>query len=287
MAEAVITGSLLYDLVSCPRRVALDLFGDRDLRDPITPFVQMLWKRGNLFEKDTIAGLHIPFIDLSKAHGHERERLTLEAMQRGEPLIYSGRISAGDLLGIPDLLRKSDGGYVPGDIKSGSGEEGGGEDEDRSKPKITYAVQLGLYVDVLERLGFSSGRKAFIWDVHGDEITYDFTPPRGLNTPETLWDYYQGALADARSIINHSKDPKPAYAAICKLCRWRSFCWKQLQAADDLTLIPYLGRSKRDAMENQIPTIAALAESNPDGFISGEKTPFRGVGSELAQDLLR
>ena len=37
MAEAVITGSLLYDLVSCPRRVALDLFGDRDLRDPDYP----------------------------------------------------------------------------------------------------------------------------------------------------------------------------------------------------------------------------------------------------------
>jgi hypothetical protein len=29
------------------------------------------------------------------------------------------------LIGIPDLLRKEIGGYVPGDIKSGAGEEGG------------------------------------------------------------------------------------------------------------------------------------------------------------------
>jgi hypothetical protein len=29
MAEAAITGSMLYDLVNCPRRVALELFGDQ------------------------------------------------------------------------------------------------------------------------------------------------------------------------------------------------------------------------------------------------------------------
>jgi len=38
------------------------------------------------------AGLDVPFLDLSGYSGDEKERLTLEAMQRGEPLIYSGRI---------------------------------------------------------------------------------------------------------------------------------------------------------------------------------------------------
>ncbi len=128
MPRPVITGALLYNLVSCPRRVALDLFGDSSLRDPISPFVQMLWARGNLFEQQTIAALNIPFLDLSIANEEDRERLTLEAMQRGEPLIYGGRISSGDLLGIPDLLRKSDGGYIPGDIKSGMAKEGSGEE---------------------------------------------------------------------------------------------------------------------------------------------------------------
>lgn len=42
-------------------------------------------------------------LDLSHAEGPEKERLTLEAMKRGEPLIYNGRVSADDLLGIPDL----------------------------------------------------------------------------------------------------------------------------------------------------------------------------------------
>lgn len=87
MGQPVVTGALLYNLVSCPRRVALDLFGDPKLRDPISAFVQMLWARGNLFEQQTIAALDIPFLDLSRAKGEEKERLTLEAMQRGEPLI--------------------------------------------------------------------------------------------------------------------------------------------------------------------------------------------------------
>jgi predicted RecB family nuclease len=125
-----ITASILYDLVNCPQRVALDEFGDPAERDEPNSFVQLLWERGSVFESETIAKLKQPFLDLSSFEVEEKQRLTLEAMQRGEPLIYSGRISADDLLGVPDLLRKEAGGYVPGDIKSGAGEEGGGDDSD-------------------------------------------------------------------------------------------------------------------------------------------------------------
>lgn len=45
-------------------------------------------------------------------------------MERGESLIYGGRIRADDLLGEPDLLRLEGDGYVPGDIKLGAGDEG-------------------------------------------------------------------------------------------------------------------------------------------------------------------
>ena len=95
-----VTGSILYSLVTCPQRVALDFFGDPSKR--ISPFVQLLWDRGTIFERETIAALKTPFLDLSRFKGEEKERLTLE-VRNGEPLIYSGRISSGDLLGIPDL----------------------------------------------------------------------------------------------------------------------------------------------------------------------------------------
>jgi len=273
-----ITASLLYDLVQCPKRVELDLFGDPSERDAVSPFVEMLWRRGTLYEDEVIAEGGLPVLDLSGIEAEERERLTLEAMQRGEPLIYSGRISADDLLGVPDLLRREGAGYVPIDIKSGRGKEGGGDDDEDGKPKLHYAVQLALYVDVLERLGFSAGQKGVIFDVHGREVVYDLGSARGPRKPETLWDEYEAYLSKARAISGGQFRPKGALASSCKLCHWYSGCTKELRAEDDLTLIPVLGRAIRDAMEPTFPTVAALAVCDPEGFIAKGKTPFKGVG---------
>lgn len=181
-----ITASLLYNLVQCPKRVERDLFGDPAESDEVSPFVAMLWQRGAFYEASVLASGQSAVLDLSKVEDAvEKERLTLEAMQRREPLIYAGRIRAGDLVGIPDLLRLENGAYVPMDIKSGRAEEGGEDDHD-CKPKLHYAVQLALYVDVLEQLGFSAGRYGFILDVRGREVRYDLTGKRGPNTRLTL-----------------------------------------------------------------------------------------------------
>src|ERR1051325_1951859 len=101
-----VTASILYDVIQCPHRVALDAFGDPAKRDDVSAFVRLLWERGSLFERETIGKLGQALTDLSPANDRDRERLTLEAMGRGDPLIYGGRICANDLLGVPDLLRK-------------------------------------------------------------------------------------------------------------------------------------------------------------------------------------
>jgi hypothetical protein len=54
----------------------------------------------------------------SRYAGVEKERQTTAAMERREPLIYSARIRADDLLGDPDLLRLEGDRYVAGDIES-------------------------------------------------------------------------------------------------------------------------------------------------------------------------
>jgi predicted RecB family nuclease len=274
-----ITASNLYNVVICPQRVALDAFGDSASRDEPNAFVKLLWDRGTLFERETIGELEQPFLDLSEVADEDKENLTLQAMERGELLIYSGRISANDLLGVPDLLRKEAGGYIPGDIKSGAGEEGGGEDLD-GKPKLHYAVQLALYVDILERLKHSAGRRAFVWDIHGDEVPYNFAAPQGPRKPETLWDEYQSALTEARAILAKRLIPQAAYSAACKLCHWYTFCVEQLTISDDLTLIPSLGRTVRDKMLAIVPTIAQFAAANPDDHIDGRKSIFTGLGPD-------
>lgn len=200
MAASFITASMLYDLVQCPHRVTMDLDGDITKRDEINPFVQLLWEKGNLFEKEVIAKLALPFVDLSPYAEEEKEHKTTEAIERGEPLIYGGRIRAGDLLGNPDLLRKEGIGYIAGDIKAGAGLEGD-EDED-GKPKKHYAVQLALYTDILEQKGLSVGRRAFVWDVHGEEVTYELEEMQGVRKAPRFYPSPPSGFADGYDVQN-------------------------------------------------------------------------------------
>lgn len=275
-----ITASILYALVQCPHRVRLDAFGDPTKRDPVSPFVEMLWQRGFKYEREVISGLQVPFLDLSELPPDARERETLAAMQRREPLIYSGRIAHGDLLGEPDLLRLEGDSYVAGDIKSGAGEEGG-DDETDGKPKRHYAVQLALYTELLERVGQSARRRAFVWDIHGDEVPYDLDQPINTKSTETLWDFYEQTLDTARRILEGHLQTLPASAAVCKMCRWYSHCRETVEQTDDLTQIAELGRSRRDVLINDIPTAAELAEINPEGIHVGKRTRFRGIGQDM------
>jgi predicted RecB family nuclease len=270
-----LAASVLYDLVQCPERVALDAFGNPSQRDDISPFVRLLWERATIVAQETIAKSGIPFTNLSEIKSSDRERLTVEAMARGDLLIYGGCIGANGLVASPDVLRKESGGYVPGDIKAGRGKDGGSDESD-GRPKLHYAIQLAMYVDILERLSFSAGRRAFTWDVHRNEVTYDFDAFSG----ERFWEEYEAKLAEARAIIAGQVRPLPAHSSVCKLCHWHTLCIAQLAAADDLTLIPFLGRSDRDTMRDDVPTISALAAIDPEAFIKGKKSAFAGIGAD-------
>lgn len=93
--------------------------------------------RAQTDERRGIASLHESLLDLSQSAGHEKEQRSHDAMRRGEPLIYGGRMQVYGLLGDPDLLRKSRSGYIARHTKSGTGEEG---PEDNSRPKVHYPV---------------------------------------------------------------------------------------------------------------------------------------------------
>ena len=275
-----ITASMLYNYVQCPHRVSLDLFGNPAERDTVSAFVQLLWDKGNAFEKEVIENLQHPFVDLKVLYGDDKEKATLEAMRRREDLIYSGRIRSGDLVGEPDILRRQNGGYVAGDIKSGSGEEDASEEED-GKPKKHYAVQLALYTDILEQLGMSGGREAFVWDIHNKEVIYDFDIPQGKRNPTSLWTTYQEVLSQVRYITGQKEKTLAAYSSKCKLCHWRSVCLKAVTETKDLTLVPELGRAKRDVMMSHLKNLDELACADISCLITkGKKTVFSGIGPD-------
>jgi predicted RecB family nuclease len=265
----------------------MDAFGNPADREEPNPFIELLWERGSLFERDTIAKLGEPFTDLSTLAGDDKEHATREAMSRGDVLIYNGRLSEGELLGQPDLLRReglsSDGRalYVAIDIKSGAGEEGGSDgDDDDGKPKKTYGVQVSLYTDILIRMDASAGRYAYIWDIHGAEVRYDLDAALGPKTLDTLWSIYLRVRNEVSQALERAGVTRGASSSACKLCAWHSACLRELRAVNDLTLLPELGRVTRDSLCAEFPNIIDLAGANVDRYIDGKKTRFPRVGAD-------
>jgi uncharacterized protein len=283
---------MLYAHLSCPHRVSMDAHVDPSLRDPVNPFVEMLWERGTIYEAEVIGRVEPAFLDLSTLKGDEKEQATRDAIARQVPLIYSGRLSDDELLGVPDLLRLENGGYVAIDIKSGAGAEfvpeEGSDDDAPSKPKKPYGVQLALYTDLLSRLGVSAGWYGYIWDVYGEEVRYDLMAPLGPRTP-SLWDLYLQARQAVGEALSRPGATRPAMASICKPCVWRTACTTTLREAEDLTLLPELGRSKRDVLAAQFPTVRDLAVANLERFFEpgGKKTTFRGIGPDMLRKFQR
>lgn len=274
----MISGSQLYDYSNCPYLVFLDAHGDLSERDEPNAFVQMLRDHGNTHEDAIVARLQV--LDLSDLNDSAREQETLAAMRRGVPLIYSGRMTHNGLVGEPDLLERRGNGYIPGDIKSGSGLE---EFDSGDKLKEHYAFQVAHYVHILEAMGLSDGsREAFIISRDGQPTSYLLHEPIGVRNPVTWWDNYQNALQAVTGLVSGAASSRSALSATCKLCHWYSKCKQECIDNDDLTLIAELGRSKRDVMMCTIPTVSALAASNPATFITanGKKTIFPGIGPD-------
>ncbi len=275
-----ITAAMLYSFTRCPHRVFLDLYGDPGRRDDVHPFVELLWERGHAFEEATIASVDVPYLNLRRSPLEQREELTQKAIGLGEPLIYGGRISHGELLGEPDLLRRGETGYEPGDIKSGAGVEGAREDSD-GKPKPHYAVQLALYSDILSKLGFARTRNAFVWDVRGEEVLYNLDAKRGPRVGQTMWEEYGAALASVKGIVEGAVSTTPALSGNCSVCHWRTKCREEIDKADDLSLIPFLGRSRRDKFPPTISTVAGLAGTSLSDLIRNGKSTIPGTGAEV------
>jgi len=175
--SAPITPAMFCDLVQFPPRTSMHIFGDPTKRNRVSAFVRLLWEKGTTYDYKVIVCLTMPILDLSRYAGDEKERQTFEAIQCGEPLFYSARITADSLLGDSDLLRREEEGYVEEDIKPGSGENNYG---DNAKLKKYCGVQLSLYTVTVERRGMTSSRRQFVWDIHGEEVTYVLEEPQGI-----------------------------------------------------------------------------------------------------------
>jgi predicted RecB family nuclease len=267
-----ITASHLYSYNTCPHRVWRDAHDNQKLKDEPNEFVQLLWEKGTQYEKDVLAKMEgdQPVLDLSIVPKEDRAQATLDAMSRKEPLIYHGRLEVGELLGEPDLLElQSDGEYMPVDIKSGMGFEGG-DDFKEGKPKKHYALQLSLYTDALRQLGFATHYCGKIFDSSGSIVVYELDKPKSKTAKVTWWEEYEEALMITRNILLKKIQTKPALGATCKMCVWYGNCKKTCIEKDYLSLIPGLGRANQENLEALVETVHELAAINPEDHIDAK-----------------
>ncbi|MDD4957345.1 MAG: TM0106 family RecB-like putative nuclease [Candidatus Omnitrophica bacterium] len=267
-----ITASKLYNYIQCPHRVWRDIYGPQnEKQDEENAFLQLIWDRGVLHEKEIIESIG-KYTDISGGTFEERIEKTKKAMDEGAELIYQGVIEYEDMMGIPDLLKKDGDKYIPIDIKSGRG-YGDFSENGEEKLKKHYAVQLCLYVDILQKLGYASKNKGIIIDGHGEEVEYDLDLPMGKKDLRTYWQYYEEIKAETRKLIADEVQNIPALGSVCKMCIWYTSCKKWCYGKDDLTKLFYLGRSKRDALNDVfgIMTTKQMSEIDLETILTTKK----------------
>ena len=288
-----ITASTLYNYIQCPHRVWRDYWGPQDEKlQETNAFVELLWTKGVLHEQNVIQNIG-EFVDLSQGPIEDRVKRTVTELKKGTPLIYQGVLCHGDLLGIPDLLKKvSEGVYIPIDIKSGRGVEGAedSEEAENSRPKKHYAVQLCLYIEILKHYGLAKDNRGMVIDITGEEVEYLMDQPQGTKTPFTWWQFYEQVKKEVRALLDKTKQNKPAWASICKLCPWYMSCKKWCKSTDDLTNIFFLGRTKRDTMSQDlgISKVKELCSINVERLMfekSKNKNFLKGFGESTLTQL--
>lgn len=290
---AFITASLLHDYLICPHKVWRDCYGPQEEKEKsVNPFVELLWKKGVYREKEVIANISKDeYKDLSGGHWKDRFKKTIEAMRSGVPLIYQGVLRYENMIGIPDLLQKTESGdYLAIDIKSGRGFVKVGDNQFTSKK--SYAVQICMYVELLQELNFSRFRHGYIYDIDDKLICYSSTAPMGKRENKSWGDFYLEVKDKTWRLLNNKSKNKPALSGICSLCPWSKSCKAWCEDKDDITKIFFLGRSKRDVLNNnlQVETVkqAALIDADKEMEKKNRNGSYLyGMGRKTLLDVVR
>lgn len=234
---ARVTAQDFYDYDKCPHRVYLNRFGDSNEKLPQSDFLNLLFERALFHERDVITDL--PYEMPKGSTLEEQARSTIQLMEAGVERIYHGVFLQDEASGIPDLLEKTNGKsrfgdyfYKPVDIKSGSGYE----DEDRGILRADYGTQLYHYGVLLEGAQGSFPPDGEILNRRRERVLYRLDQFKNL---------YQDVFPDVRNIATGARRDEPARCGACIQCQWWGHCEKVLLAANDVSLLPDIGRTKK------------------------------------------
>ena len=206
----------------------------------------------------------------------ERAATTLELMKRGAKLVYQGVLLQLDEAGIPDLLEKMPGRskfgkyfYKPVDIKAGSGFA----DQVKGTLRHEYGLQLYHYGRLLEKIQGKFPPRAEILNKRNERVAYPLAQFK---------DKYKKAELEIQALASGTKTDEPALCGECGNCQWWGHCEKALVAADDVTLLADVGRSKKHVLNAAgVRSIHDLAK------FDFSKAKMKSIGAKTAEAMKR
>jgi predicted RecB family nuclease len=231
-----ITGTTIYAYATCPRAADLDLHEERSNRRPLTAAEELVRQRGRELEALRTADLGYAEPSFAKGDYAEGARQTVAAMREGVVGITQGVLLEGDLLGIPDLLRKEAGRsalgdfhYVVGDVKSSTA------------ARADQVLQVAFYARLLTRVQERAPEYGFLWLKDGREQCFPLA-----DVMPVLDDVLERVTLLASASAARER---PFWSAACRRCHWSTLCGDELRARGDLSLLDGMTRGLRTTLE--------------------------------------
>ncbi|UCF69445.1 MAG: TM0106 family RecB-like putative nuclease [Acidobacteriota bacterium] len=249
-SDAVIRASDLYELAVCFHRISLDRRRPHSERAVPDEASRLLAERGLELERAHAERLGWPQPEYSPPDFPRGAERTAELLQRGVEGVYQAVLYDGRFLAIPDFVRRVPGRsafgdfhYEPGDVKAGL------------EPRADHVLQVALAGWLLERCQQRAPQRGFLWLGDGREEVFSLTELRYV---------LDAARRRVAAIVDGEEQTQPFWSAACGRCRWRERCLPELIAADDLSLVDGMTRTRRRVLERSgLATVAALAAHDP------------------------
>ena len=218
-----LSGHVFSAYLRCPQAAWLHFHGNHADKAAPPAALRAMQLEGEEVEKKICESLYADACVIPN-DSKERQRLTLEAMARGEKTILQGSLAGERGIGIVDILQRSDEGrniYSVGEIK-------------RAKSLgIAHVFQAMWYEGLLSQIqGGSSGQMFF--HLGSDERLF-------VSTSEIKVDFEecQKKVLELRVLEN---EPGAHFQDNCSTCDWRNVCLPKMREEKHLSLLPSVTR---------------------------------------------
>jgi uncharacterized protein len=249
-----LSASDLMRFKGCAHATALDLrrleVGDLQ-PDADSDEAELLQRQGDAHEAAFLAGLKASgkaVVEIAK-DGVALEAAaaaTREALASGADVIFQGAFLGGAWGGYSDFLERVE---TPSALGPWSYEVV--DTKLKRSPDPKHVLQLSLYSDLLADLQGRAPAQAHLELGDGSRATIV------LND---VSDYARHARARFEAFLAERPTTRPEPVSACSICRWRSHCQAEWEAADSLNLVAGISVSQRQKLEAAgVSTLPALA----------------------------